>query len=158
MVLRHRASSTTNEFLASLSEARSEATRRRRNVALCARPAGGDSAECSTDNQGTGACQCSGNQWENGWLAFVDVDADGTLDETGDTLISVHPPLANNTSLRRSGGSPANQTLAFNARGALVGTSATFALCLADDTADSSDDAAVLARARFVDVALICAR
>lgn len=157
MVLRHRAASTTNEFLASLSEARSEAARRRRNVTVCARASGGDTAECNADNQATGACQCSGTAWENGWLTFVDMNADGTLGtvaDTGDTLIYAHPPLANNTSLRRSGASPANETLAFNAQGNLVGTAATFALCLADDTADPSDDQKVLKRARFVDVAL----
>ena len=103
------------------------------------------------------ACQCSGTAWENGWLTFIDMNADGTLGtvaDTGDTLIYAHPPLANNTSLRRSGASPANETLTFNAQGNLVGTAATFALCLADDTADPSDDQTVLKRARFVDVAL----
>lgn len=154
MVLRHRASATTNEFLAALGEARAEASRRRRTVVLCARPTGGDTAVCNAANQGSGACGCDGGAWENGWLAYVDVNADGALDTNGDVLINAQPPLANNASLRRSGDNDANGTLAFNARGNLVGTPATFALCLADDVGDSADDEEVLTRARFVEVAL----
>lgn len=156
LVLRHRTSSTANTFLADLATARTEATQRRRTVNLCARPANDTDTACTAANQGSGACGCSGNNWENGWLTYVDVDGDGDLGDSddGDVLLGVQAPLANNASLRRNGAAAINGSVGFNGRGNLVGTPVTFALCMADDTGDTQDDTAVLDRARFVTVAL----
>ena len=154
MVMRHRTSSIANTFLADLATARTEATQRRRTVNLCARPAAGTDTACTASNQGTGACGCSGSQWENGWLTYVDINGDGTLNTTGDVLLGVQAPLANNASLRRNGAAAVSGTVGFNGRGQLTGAPATFALCMADDTSSTSDDTDVLERARFVTLAL----
>ena len=155
MVQRHRASSTSNTFLAELATARTEATQRRRTVRICPRPASGTDTACSDANQGTGGCACSGTNYENGWLTYVDLNGDGTLNDNNDILLGVQAPLANNASLRRSGADAAARgTIGFNSRGSLVGTPATFALCIGDDTTTSDDDGDVLGRARFIDVAL----
>ena len=154
VVLRHRMASTANTFLADLSAARTEATQRRRTVNLCARPATDTDTTCSASNQGTGACGCSGSNWENGWLMYVDTNGDGALNTSGDELLGVQAPLANNASLRRNGAAAVNGRVGFNGRGNLVGTPVTFALCIGDDTAVTTDDTKVLSRARFVTVAL----
>jgi type IV fimbrial biogenesis protein FimT len=40
-------------------------------------------------------------RWEDGWLTFVDLDGDGTL-EAGEEVIQVHPPLAEKITARSS--------------------------------------------------------
>ncbi len=130
-VMRKRAASGINDFLVDLNVARGEATRQRRTVVMCAR--GGTAELCDTTTQDTAACACDEEaRWENGWIMFVDFDGDNALSAASiDTLVGVHP----------------------NSRGALGGTTARFALCI-NDRAGTDDDEDVLARARFVDVAL----
>lgn len=66
----NRLTSATNGFVSSLNLARSEAIKRGRNATLCV----------STDQ-----ATCTGANWALGWLAWVDLDADGNLD-AGETV------------------------------------------------------------------------
>jgi|GEM_PF-1227383 len=148
-VLRKRAASGVNDFLVDLSAARSEATRQRRNVVMCAR---GGAAEVCDETTQSANCTCDAQgQWENGWITFVDFNGDGALSAASiDELLGVHPALGRGVRFRESNGGDA---VAFNSRGALAGTVARFALCI-NDQPGTADDEDVLARARFVDVAL----
>lgn len=60
----NRAATATNDMLASLSLARSEAIRSARGGGVC--------------SSGNGAA-CNGS-WSDGWLVWADADADGTFD------------------------------------------------------------------------------
>ena len=62
----NRTTTQTNEFVTSLNYARSEALKRSNPVTVCS----------STDG-----ATCSGStSWSTGWIAFVDTNANGTLD------------------------------------------------------------------------------
>lgn len=67
---------TTMEFAAALAVARSEASRRSLPVSICA---SSDGATCSA---------ASNRDWSRGWLVFVDLNANGRLDNS-DRLLSV---------------------------------------------------------------------
>lgn len=58
-----RLSSAANDMLADLFLARSEAIKRRLGVVMCK---SGDGASCA-----------AGGSWQQGWIVFVDADADG---------------------------------------------------------------------------------
>ena len=70
----------TNEFLSSLLLARSEAVTRNSMVSMC-----------MTDSSAPQVCD-SDNGWHEGWIAFEDVDGDGTRD-IGDELVEQHSGL-----------------------------------------------------------------
>lgn len=85
----NRVTSQANEFLVSLTFARSEAIKRGRPVAVCA---SSDQATCS-----------GSNDWDAGWIAFTDDDGTaGDLDGT-DELLRVHDALSA-SSLTADGG------------------------------------------------------
>ena len=69
-VKNNRLTATTNGFVSSLTLARSEAVKQGRNATLCV-----------SSDQAT----CTGANWAQGWLVWVDLDSDGTLD-AGETL------------------------------------------------------------------------
>lgn len=58
-----RLSKSTNDLITCLHRARSEALKRGRHVRMCA-----DDGNCNSDN------------WENGWVLFVDENENGILD------------------------------------------------------------------------------
>ena len=66
----NRIATATNEMLASLSLARSEAIRNTRGAGICASATG---TSCGTD-------------WNGGWLVWADMDGDSALD-TGETVV-----------------------------------------------------------------------
>ena len=74
-VRNNRLSSYTNDLLATLNLARSEATRR--NVSVTVRRVD----NLSSTNLGTGA------NWENGWDVFTDANGDGQFTAGADQLI-----------------------------------------------------------------------
>lgn len=91
-------SARTNELIAELSLARTEAVRRGSTVTVCP----------SAD--GT-SCAGSGG-WEQGWISFVDADASGSLDSSdcatpSDCVLRKSPALGGSLTLRAS-----NTTLA----------------------------------------------
>ncbi len=82
----NRLATSVNEFVASLNLARAEALRRGARVVVCK---SSDQAACSTSN---------GVGWEDGWIVFVDDDADATVD-SGETVVQVHAPLEGNATI-----------------------------------------------------------
>jgi type IV fimbrial biogenesis protein FimT len=75
-----QARQNTNEFLASLLLARSEAVTRNQAVSMC------------TAN-GAGATVCdTGRSWHDGWISFEDLDSDGIRD-MGEDIIDQHSGL-----------------------------------------------------------------
>ena len=91
----NRVATTTNEVLASLAFARSEAIRSTRFSSVCGSQAG---------------TACDG-EWTQGWLVFADRDGDGQL-ESNDTVLRFgqgNPKL--------SVGNPSGDVVTFDARG-----------------------------------------
>jgi type IV fimbrial biogenesis protein FimT len=80
LMLDSRMTGEANEFLTTLTFARSEAIKRNGRVTVCKSAAGT-------------SCVTSGN-WAQGWIAFVDLPA-GTLGtfDGGDTILRVHGAL-----------------------------------------------------------------
>lgn len=78
IIQNNRAASLTNDFTSLLSYARSEAIKRGISVSVCA---------SATTNQSA----CGGNnQWQNGWIVFIDANADGVLANANDRLKVFH--------------------------------------------------------------------
>lgn len=84
-----RVTASTNELLATLHLARSEAVKRGRRVTVCTSP---DQSSCAT-----------GVQWHNGWLVFEDRNGNA-LREADEPLIYAAPPRAGG--MRITGGGP----------------------------------------------------
>lgn len=83
-ILNSRISAQTNDFMAAIGLARSEAIKRATRVSVCKR---------ATDT----SCTTSGN-WEQGWLIFTDGSTVGDYDGT-DVIIQVRGPLAGTNTL-----------------------------------------------------------
>lgn len=92
MILNSRISSTASDLHVDLSVARSEAGRRSVRVALCKNATGvtKDTA-CSTTST-----------WADGWLMFIDTNANGSLD-AGETLLRVRQALPSGTTVTATG-------------------------------------------------------
>lgn len=90
----NRVATATNEMLASLSLARTEAIKSTRASQVCAR----DGNEC-------------GDDWNEGWLVVTDMDGDGTF-ETTVKAVDGHP----NLSVTMTDGAD-NTLVAFDRRG-----------------------------------------
>ncbi len=72
-IARSQLTTKTNDFLAGLASARTEAIKNNTRVVMCA------SANGTT---------CTGAPWTGGWLVFIDTDRDGALD-AGETITKV---------------------------------------------------------------------
>jgi len=91
-VLDQRLTTQTNDFIADLSLARSEAIKRVSNVTVCRQ--GGSLASPS--------CNSSAN-WQAGRIVFVDADGDSTID-SGDAILRVRESLDGNNTMNVVGG------------------------------------------------------
>ena len=101
----NRVATATNELLASLSLARSEAVRNTRGAGVCT---SADGAAC-------------GGDWNSGWLVWADTDGDGAVD-AGETVVrftQAKPMLTMTGSAT---------TLAFDPRGRTIGGQQTIGL------------------------------
>ncbi len=76
MVRNNQVATASNDFLASLHIARSEAITRNMPVSVC------------RANAALTACESTGGSWRNGTLAFADTDGDGVLDTGEEILIT----------------------------------------------------------------------
>jgi len=83
-ILNNRIRGQTSDFVVQLTHARSEAMRMATRVTVCPGTAGG----CS-----------SGSNWENGWVVFVDANANAAVD-SGETVIGVGAALDGGNTLR----------------------------------------------------------
>jgi len=91
----NRISVQTNELVATLNYARSEAVKRGINVTICKANVAVNASTCA-----------AGVDWENGWIIFVDQNTLGTIDGSGasaDILLKVHEPLPTGYTLRTGG-------------------------------------------------------
>lgn len=107
----NRVATATNELLASLSLARSEAIRNTRGAGICA---SADGAACGSD-------------WNAGWLVWSDTDGDGALD-TGETVVRYTQGKASTTLTGTA------STLAFDQRGRNRGVERTVGITPSDVT------------------------
>ena len=82
-ILNNRIRGQTSDFVVQLTHARSEAMRTATRVTVCPGTAGG----------------CSGSNWENGWVVFVDANANAAVD-SGETVIGVGAALDGGNTLR----------------------------------------------------------
>lgn len=96
----------TEEVLADLRQARSEALKRNRRVTICK---SADGSSCST-----------AGGWQQGWIMFHDENNNGVRD-AGEEAIAQHGPLAAN--LRVTGNTPVSRYVSYSAVGStrLVG-------------------------------------
>ena len=87
LVVDTRMTAQANEFLTMLSFARSEAVKRNARVTIC----NGNSAGCVTTS----------NNWQQGWIVFVDVGTAnlGTFEAATDTILRVQGPLTGGSTL-----------------------------------------------------------
>lgn len=118
-IMNNRMTSQINAFVTALNQARSEAVKQNQRVTVCV----------STDGS---TCAGAGvNNWESGWIVFVDRNTDGIIDDgndcannaTDDCVLSVHAPLNGNTTMRSG-----NNAVSYTGSGASNGTR-TFTMC-----------------------------
>jgi len=107
MIKNNRLTTEINELVTVLNFGRTEAIKRGIDVTVC------------KSNTGT---SCAGN-WQNGWIAFVDLDDDGVVD-AGETILRVHPSLAAGNTLTY----PKNR-ISYSAQGFAINFAGTFILC-----------------------------
>jgi len=120
----NRVATHTNQLMASLMLARSEATRNPTGAALCT---------------STNGASCGGG-WNDGWMVWVDVDGDGTPD-AGERVVRYtqgNPNLAlSATALPAAGGA---SLIRFDARGRTVGAAQTYTIDLQPSDCPSGQD------------------
>ena len=89
MILNMRITSDTSEVISALQIARSESIKRKTPVVLCAKTAGATTC----DNAVT-------TNWDNGWLIWVDTNADSVFDPPGEELLRQKNQLQSGVTLR----------------------------------------------------------
>ncbi|MFK8028305.1 MAG: GspH/FimT family pseudopilin [Gammaproteobacteria bacterium] len=113
---RNQLTSGINQFISSMSLARSEAIKRNQRVSICP----------SSDGEA-----CVGNQYENGWIIFVDRNANGTRQIATEELIWVSDSLPANMTLRGDG--CCSGSVPYLASGQISGIAGNIHLCKEND-------------------------
>lgn len=126
--------SLSNDIMASLNFARSEAVKRGLSVSLC------PSANRTT---------CTGS-WSQGWIVFVDNNSDGELNGS-DALLRVHEAASASYSVTSTLVDGASATVAFvtYARNGIANDTGKFALCYNSDESQAKVISVPLTRPRF---------
>lgn len=106
----NRLASNTNDFLANLSFARSEALKQALNVGVCA-------------SNSTGTACDAGASWANGWLVFTDIDGDSAW-TASDVVIRAHESLAPGTAITAS-----TNVVVYDRQGQMPTTSGSHQFC-----------------------------
>jgi len=78
MIANNRLTAATNTFVSSLNIARSEAIKQGRNATMCV-------SDASPQDQ------CTGGDWDKGWIVWVDVNQNGNLDYPAEVIRTVQP-------------------------------------------------------------------
>jgi len=135
-VVRNRLTTATNEFMATINYARSEAIKSGKSVTIC------------KSSSGTG-CTTTDSEWENGWIAFLDDNANGTLN-TGETLLRVWSAMPTGYTLRTNSTNFTN-FMRYSPLGAVANNSVggTFAICYNNQTTDAKTIAITQLRPRL---------
>lgn len=117
MSRRNRLLTYSNDLVATINFARSEAIRRGSTVTIC---------------HSNDAATCSGT-WSDGWIVFADPDGDGARDtsDANEVLLRTQEPLAHSYTL--AGSAVFADHIIYNADGAAQGTGV-FAICHDDET------------------------
>lgn len=124
IILHARLTTQIHDFAAALNLARSEAVKRGYKVTVC---------------PSTNQASCTGGtQWEQGWIVFVDVDGDQTVDtaDAREEVLRATRVLASGFSLRGTASSSVATHVTVDPKGQLSGTG-DFMLC-ENMTADPS--------------------
>lgn len=119
MIKDNRLITSSNELLGGIALSRSEAIKRGERVAIC---------------QSSNGSSCGGNSnnWHQGWIVFVDVNTNGSVDST-DTIISVHSALGYDLNLNMN-----NSALAYDGDGLAVNLSNEVFFTLCDDRGNAN--------------------
>jgi len=111
----NRLTTRSNELLAAVALTRSEAIKRGENVVIC---------QSSTQS----SCGGSNNNWHQGWMVFVDDDAQGDFDAGTDEILSVRSALGDNLTL-----SLGSSSIAYGGDGLASNVNANLSFLLCDD-------------------------
>jgi len=111
MIISNNIITHTNEFVGTISYARSEAIRRGKSVTIC------------KSSSGTACLTGGGTYWDSGWIAHIDLDSDGTVD--ANEVLRVWPKLPDTYTLRSS---EFTDLLRYNPLGT-ANNSGSFAIC-----------------------------
>jgi type IV fimbrial biogenesis protein FimT len=103
-----------NSMIGHLAYARSEAVKRSVQVVMCV------SSDTDTPNP-----SCTGGNWEDGWLVYIDADASNTFD-AGEEIIKAHAALEGQNRLIPVGVDP---QIIYDNRGFLAGNTGSIQLC-----------------------------
>ncbi|OGI47197.1 MAG: hypothetical protein A2637_00230 [Candidatus Muproteobacteria bacterium RIFCSPHIGHO2_01_FULL_65_16] len=106
----NRLTTTTNDLVADLNLARSEAVKRAGNVVVCKSD---DGADCT----GTGT-------WASGRVVFFDADSSNTK-TAGDTVLRVHEAMASGNTVTAS----ASDVIVYSKQGAITAGSGDYTIC-----------------------------
>jgi len=106
LVLSNRLSTNTNEFIADVSTARSEAIKRNAVTTIC------------KSTNGT-SCATTGS-WTDGWIVLVDSNSDGVVDE----VVRVHQALPGNNTF-----TTAANAISYDRHAILSAGSGNYVLC-----------------------------
>jgi type IV fimbrial biogenesis protein FimT len=120
MISNNRLTTQTNNLVADINLARSEAVKRGLRVILC-----------RTADPYAAAATCGGtaNTWSTGWLLYADDDGSGVYESANDTLIRVGAPAVSTVAVKTN--STSNNNLEYNPDGTTNegGSTAIFAIC-----------------------------
>lgn len=99
----NRVTTQINDFVSTLNLARTEAIKRGARVTVCK---SADASNCNTSSTG----------WEQGWIVFVDSDADETRD-SGETILLTSEGMPAGSTLQGASGSAVNNYVSYRASG-----------------------------------------
>jgi len=114
----NRTAAEANRFVADLQFARSEALQRGQSVVICPSSNG---TSCLTTNT-----------WHSGWIAFVDVNGNGTLDSASEPVVRRAVAFSGTDTLVAT---PSTTSLVFNREGFTGGLTASVSLKVATSPA-----------------------
>jgi type IV fimbrial biogenesis protein FimT len=113
LVSSNRLIASINALVSNLQFARSEAVKRSSIITLCI--------------SSTGAQCVNSGDWEQGWIVFIDADADGSVDAGVDTILRVQSAMRGNITIR--GDANVTNRISFNNRGFATGFNGTVTFC-----------------------------
>ena len=163
-IVRNTFSAISNEFSASVLRARNEAVSKNMCVTMCM----SSSVDTTTGNGPT--CLTSGQDWQVGWIVFLNPECNTTIDRPRETNAAgnlVNAP-ENMLLVRRAGNSDytlmsqnTTQKMHFNPRGnATLGTAGRFDLTYTDNTLSNEYGSSIcmdkMGRTRPVPAAVTC--
>jgi type IV fimbrial biogenesis protein FimT len=110
----------TNELIADINFARSEAVKRSMPVVLC---------RSASPSNASPSCGGTASNWSSGWLVFADTDGDNSYTAADDILIRIGNPADSTVTIKSN--ATANQELVYNPDGTTAsgGNVAVFAIC-----------------------------